>query len=129
MMRTGLIGWTSSSLAPAMGCQYRRSSSPIGVPAPTRVSISLRSAVSKPFLPLRAGCSPPAIITLQASSMEGRCRGFSGELFKRQKDRRGENACYLRVYYVIMQLKLMALDETIIDQFAATIAETLARHR
>jgi hypothetical protein len=61
--------------------------------------------------------------------MEGRCRGFSGELFKRQKNRRRESVCYLQMFYVIMQLRLIALDKTTIDQFAAAIAETLARHR
>jgi hypothetical protein len=33
------------------------------------------------------------------------------------------------MFYIIMQLRLIALDETTIDQFAVVIAETLARHR
>src|SRR5437870_4140199 len=44
--RTFFVGHSSSSAVAAIGNQYRRSSSPIGVPAPTRVRISFFSADS-----------------------------------------------------------------------------------
>src|SRR5437763_9897123 len=39
--RTGLTACCSNSLTAPIGIQYRRRSSPIGVPGPTRVSLSL----------------------------------------------------------------------------------------
>src|SRR5712691_1034056 len=46
MRRTGLVGLSSSSATAAIGIQYRRSSSPMGVPAPTSVSLRFCSSLS-----------------------------------------------------------------------------------
>src|SRR5215475_12580889 len=46
----GLIGLSSNSLAPPIGIQYRRNSSPIGVPGPTWVRRRFFSALSTPDL-------------------------------------------------------------------------------
>src|SRR4030095_14397356 len=60
MMVTRIRGFSSvSSLASATGCQYRRSSSPPGVPAPTRVSSSFSSLVSITSPPELAAPSSP----------------------------------------------------------------------
>src|SRR5215510_9775470 len=48
---TALTGLSSSSTAAPIGCQYRRSNSPIGVPGPTFVnrSFSLTVSMAPPF--------------------------------------------------------------------------------
>ena len=45
--RTGAQSGSGSSDDDSTGCQYRRISSPIGVPGPTRVIVSFSSAVRR----------------------------------------------------------------------------------
>src|SRR5665213_787628 len=44
--RTCLVDLSSNSVAAAIGCQYRRNNSPIGVPFPTWVILRLSSTLS-----------------------------------------------------------------------------------
>ena len=57
------IKWTPSDWArfPHAGIQYRRSRSPIGVPGPTRVRISLSSLDNTANLPRAVLCSPATV--------------------------------------------------------------------
>src|SRR3981081_13192 len=55
MTLTGLVGRASSSSTPAIGCQYRRSSSPMGVPGPVWPNRLFLSSLSNWASPMIAG--------------------------------------------------------------------------
>src|SRR5690606_2265903 len=119
--RTALTGLRSSSSTPAMGCQCRRSTSPIGVPGPTWVSCRFFSSLSisaalHQTSPVAQGTTlpgmPPARPGRPAGTVPaGTTRGVAGVLSLRLEAGRLDDGSPVRQFGALHRLQFTAVAE------------------